>query len=150
MRYRFFLVNCYLRHGGIQSQTQADRDRSIYYLQWRFSDSLKWLGESYELQTVQPVQSAKILRLYFVKKNPRFTRKTLASLAPLLQQLTGNNSDNDAPNVAKFFVESHLDFYQLLHSMNISYFKLTSWRYHCETFGCGSPRRIFKEYQRFT
>ena len=34
--------------------------------------------------------------------------------------------------------------------MNISYFKLTSWRYHCETFGCGSPRRIFKEYQRFT
>ena len=41
--YRLFLVNCYLLHGNIQSETEADRDRSIYCLCGRFSDSLKRL-----------------------------------------------------------------------------------------------------------
>ena len=44
--YMLFLVNCYLLHRNIQSQTEADRDRSIYYLHVRFSDSLKWLGST--------------------------------------------------------------------------------------------------------
>ena len=38
---RLFLVNCYLLHEYIYSETEADRDRSIYYLCGRFSDSLK-------------------------------------------------------------------------------------------------------------
>ena len=41
--YRLFLVNCYQLHGNIQSKTEADRDRSIYYLRGRFSGSLNWL-----------------------------------------------------------------------------------------------------------
>ena len=39
--YRLFLVNCYLLHGNILSELKTDRDRSIYYLGGRFSDSLK-------------------------------------------------------------------------------------------------------------
>ena len=44
--YRLFLVNYYLLHGNMQSQTEADRKRSIYCLHGRFSDSLKWLGST--------------------------------------------------------------------------------------------------------
>ena len=41
--YRLFLVNCYLCHGNIKSETEADRGRSIYYPRGRFSDSMNWL-----------------------------------------------------------------------------------------------------------
>ena len=41
--YRLFLVNYYLLHGNIYSETEADRDISFYYLRGRFSDSLNWL-----------------------------------------------------------------------------------------------------------
>ena len=39
--FRLFLVNCYLLHGNIKSETEADRDRSIYFPRGRFNDSLK-------------------------------------------------------------------------------------------------------------
>ena len=42
--YRLFLVDCYLLHGKIWSET--DTDKSIDYLRGRFSDSLKWLDST--------------------------------------------------------------------------------------------------------
>ena len=47
--YRLFLVNYYVLplHGNIKSETEADRNRSIYYLHGRFSDSLKGLSSTY-------------------------------------------------------------------------------------------------------
>ena len=44
IEYVLFLANCYLLNGNIKSETEADRDRSIYYLRGRFSDLLKGLS----------------------------------------------------------------------------------------------------------
>ena len=46
--YRYFISSeLLLTAWKNKSQTEADRDRNIYYLCWRFSDSLKWLGSTY-------------------------------------------------------------------------------------------------------
>ena len=46
--YRLFLVNHYVLQGNIQSEKEADIDKSISYLHGRFSDSLKELDSTSE------------------------------------------------------------------------------------------------------